>query len=384
MKFQLFSLIGWAITNYSEDHSSNITFKYNVNATDASELQVVLEVGTPEDAPWALGTEDEVNGIKLEMASGQWQQNGGTEQIKVGSEVKALRWTFIPKEEDVVLTAQDTILIALKGIVTSHPTGESNLYLYYKKVEGYKDGKYICQIEKAPVAFDQPKDKKGTVRGVSFAGVGALVRGMIIAWNGEETPLPQGWHLCNGDVVDGYHVPDLRASFIVGARLGREEVPDFPLGGVKGEYETMLEGKNLPPIADRIENESQGKHEHRPKWKVGRDKTSTEVDEDRMQRHYYIEAFKGEGHVDKKRLTISEDYVSSIPNVTEERIYESLRLSVKGWGIEEGDSTLMWSIQSEEDGDHSHELRDKNGLKVEPISLIPRCYALCYIIYLGR
>ncbi len=372
-------------TNYSEDESSNITFKYNENPTDASELQVVLEVGTTETAPWALGTEDEVNGILIQIQGDQWQQNGDPERITVGREVKALRWTFIPKGENVVLTAQDTMLIEFWNIVTSHPTGEANLYLYYKKVEGYKDGKFICQIEKAPVAFDRPKDKKGTVRGVSFAGVGALVKGMIIAWNGKVEDIPGGWYLCNGEEVeDGVTVPDLRASFIVGATMNKADHFEYNLGDYYGNKAMMvrLTAEQLPPHSDAHQIQRAGMHHHKVYMSVEELKRIGEDMETEPQEEvsYYIEPsgdnvrntyarrFKNQAEYELELLSSSEPAYERYYNDNGSIMTNETRIT-RG---------------TKEEGDHSHQITDSTAADVTPISLNPWCYALCYIIYLGR
>jgi len=137
-------------TNLPNGSSSNITFKYDSDPAKRSQLQIMLEAG---DNDWALGTVDEVNDIKVSIEGGQWQQKS-KEQVKVGNDVKGYVWTFEPNGSDVVLTPQETMLIDLKNIVTAKPMGGTNLYFYYSYVLGYKDGQFICQIEKAPLVYD--------------------------------------------------------------------------------------------------------------------------------------------------------------------------------------------------------------------------------------
>ena len=152
-------------TQLPSEENADITFHYGADINLASQLVVTLEVGTdgdqPEDRPWALGTEDQVNNIVISIPGGQWEQNGDIETIKIGDDTRALRWTFIPQSGDVVLAAQETMLINLENILTSHTTGETNLYLSYQYVPGYKDGQFVCQIEKAPLTFDN-KVRMGT------------------------------------------------------------------------------------------------------------------------------------------------------------------------------------------------------------------------------
>jgi len=149
-------------TNFTAGDSSNITFHYDSNPAKCSQLVVILEVGSTTDVPWALGTEDQVNGISVSIEGSQWQRKINGEEVKVGGKVKALKWLFEPKSADVVLQPQETILIDLTTITTSHPTGEANLYLAYNYVPGYKDGQFICQIEKAPLVYPEKNVGVGT------------------------------------------------------------------------------------------------------------------------------------------------------------------------------------------------------------------------------
>ncbi|NEP34748.1 tail fiber protein, partial [Moorena sp. SIO3B2] len=148
-------------TNLPTAADPDITFHYDEDINLSSQLVVTLEVGTAADVPWALGTQDQVNNISISIPGEQWQQNGDIETIQVDGVVQGLQWTFIPQDADVVLAARKTMLINLGNIVTAHPTGEANLYLNYQYVPGYKDGQFVCQIEKAPLTFDD-KVRVGT------------------------------------------------------------------------------------------------------------------------------------------------------------------------------------------------------------------------------
>ena len=143
------------ITN--TDFEKIITFKAN-----ESSLSVVLEVEANNvdslSVPWALGTEDQVNEITISITG--WEQDGEKEELKVGDTVKALKWTFNPQKE-VNLQPQETLLINFANIKTLHPTGETNLYLGYEDIEGYQNGQFVCQIEKAPLVVDD-KVRMGT------------------------------------------------------------------------------------------------------------------------------------------------------------------------------------------------------------------------------
>ncbi len=48
-------------------------------------------------------------------------------------------------------------------------------------------------------------------------GFGLLPVGAIIKWNNTITPIPSGFHLCNGETINGFVTDDLRDKFIIGA-----------------------------------------------------------------------------------------------------------------------------------------------------------------------
>lgn len=147
------------ITNTSE---SPITFNYDADATNRSQLIVALEVGDAGTVPWALGTADQVNDVEVSIAGGKWNISANPTEVKVGTTVRALEWTISPKSADVPLAPQETVVVELSKIVTAHPTGTANLYLRYKYLPGYQDGEFICPIEKAPLVFPEKNVGIGT------------------------------------------------------------------------------------------------------------------------------------------------------------------------------------------------------------------------------
>jgi microcystin-dependent protein len=148
--------------NLPNAQSPNITFHYDSNPSNCSKLAVMLEVGSATEVPWGLGTQDQVNDINVSIPGNKWKSDGNVQQVKVNNIVKALTWTFVPKTQNIVLQAQETMLINLTDIVTAHPTGEANLYLSYNDLPDYKDGQFICSIEKSPLVYQDKKVGIGT------------------------------------------------------------------------------------------------------------------------------------------------------------------------------------------------------------------------------
>ena len=73
----------------------------------------------------------------------------------------------------------------------------------------------------------------GTIEGCGIAPVGT-----IIMWN--QSNIPNGWSLCNGQKVNGIQTPDLRDRFIVGAGLG------YNIGDRGGANTVTLAADQMP------------------------------------------------------------------------------------------------------------------------------------------
>lgn len=71
-------------------------------------------------------------------------------------------------------------------------------------------------------------EKLGSMEGSS------IPRGLIAMWNG--TQVPNGWALCNGQIVDDLQTPDLSGKFVVGWQSGNE---DYNLIGNTGGHEKV-------------------------------------------------------------------------------------------------------------------------------------------------
>lgn len=73
-------------------------------------------------------------------------------------------------------------------------------------------------------------------------GGSSIPRGLIAMWNG--TQIPDGWALCNGQIVDDLQTPDLSGKFIVGWQSGNE---DYNLiGNTGGKDKVTLSATEIP------------------------------------------------------------------------------------------------------------------------------------------
>ncbi|HEX8218939.1 MAG TPA: LamG domain-containing protein, partial [Chloroflexia bacterium] len=103
-----------------------------------------------ETKPWALGTSDQVSQIDVTASD-------------------ATNWTVTPQLEGespewiittptvMELRPDQAIELTLENIVTSLPTGETNLYLQYENIPGYWDGQLVAKLQKSPLKFSDER-----------------------------------------------------------------------------------------------------------------------------------------------------------------------------------------------------------------------------------
>lgn len=88
-------------------------------------------------------------------------------------------------------------------------------------------------------------------------GMGAVPKGAILMWSGEIKDIPKGWHLANGEEVNGTKTPDLRGRFIVAE--GNNGASVYSVGSKGGSDFAKLTLDNLPSH----DHGPAGEHQHR-------------------------------------------------------------------------------------------------------------------------
>lgn len=72
-------------------------------------------------------------------------------------------WTFTYiGEQETALLPHEYIELELSKLLSSMPSGYTNLYIHYEDIPGYWDGDYTCLIEKAPLLYRQNNVGIGT------------------------------------------------------------------------------------------------------------------------------------------------------------------------------------------------------------------------------
>jgi microcystin-dependent protein len=127
--------------------------------------------------------------------------------------------------------------------------------------------------------------KKATVHGNiettgQFIGFGTVPLGGIIMWSGSD--VPDGWAVCDGQKVGDIHTPDLSGRFIVGAVLdlaGPGLDKSKPINHSGGHDQVTLETENLPPHQHSGTTNKDGAHEHlgNDYWSVAKGSHGTAV-----------------------------------------------------------------------------------------------------------
>lgn len=107
-----------------------------------------------------------------------------------------------------------------------HGIQQSNVETLLRLLQGFPNFDIKAYID----------EKLGSMEGFS------IPRGLIAMWNG--TQVPNGWALCNGQIVDDLQTPDLSGKFVVGWQSGNE---DYNLiGNTGGQDKVTLTTPEIP------------------------------------------------------------------------------------------------------------------------------------------
>lgn len=110
-----------------------------------------------------------------------------------------------------------------------HGIQQSNVETLLRLLQGFPNFDIKAYID----------EKLGSMEGSS------IPRGLIAMWNG--TQVPNGWALCNGQIVEDLQTPDLSGKFIVGWQSSNE---DYNLiGNTGGQEKVTLATQEIPSHA---------------------------------------------------------------------------------------------------------------------------------------
>jgi microcystin-dependent protein len=77
-------------------------------------------------------------------------------EIKPEPEGQSPEWILTPTQQ-TTLAGGDQIQFTLSNIISSLPSGHTNLYLRYENIPGYWDGQFVCTVQKSPLVDREQK-----------------------------------------------------------------------------------------------------------------------------------------------------------------------------------------------------------------------------------
>ncbi len=104
---------------------------------------------------WALNAPEIIKDIVVRYAKGSVTENSPKAQRIGGTEGKPWQWKIPLK--DLSLGPEEHLEIWLENVKASGSDGHSNLYLDYRDVPGYWNGRFTTVIEKAPLVYRNGK-----------------------------------------------------------------------------------------------------------------------------------------------------------------------------------------------------------------------------------
>lgn len=146
------------------DGSSNNTLKLRI--TNVSKEAISLKSGSfllsfdlgSKEQEWTIAETKNFS----PMIKAHYPNHGEVEIQKVArGQGESPEWKIEGPIEK--LEPKKYIDITLSNIITTQPSGYTNLYIRYENIPGYWDGQFVCIIEKAPLLFYGNKVGIGTI-----------------------------------------------------------------------------------------------------------------------------------------------------------------------------------------------------------------------------
>lgn len=129
-----------------------------------NDSRLIVAFDDRADADWRLGEPNAVGEIDVSYAkAGTADQDPTTWPKAVRTAGLGTTWQWTLSLTDMTLASGEYIELVCDNIKASGPDGHTNLYLNYKNIPGYWDGRFVCVIEKAPLVYRNGKVGIGTL-----------------------------------------------------------------------------------------------------------------------------------------------------------------------------------------------------------------------------
>jgi len=138
-----------------------------IDLASSPKFIISFDTGDAKTNPWALGTNSQVAAIKVKVKYPKltWNIVEKKELEKTensSGQIISPQWEINVPPSLQQLEPGQFFEVEVSNIITSHPSGYTNLYLRYENIPGYWDGQFICSIEKTPLLYREGNVGIGT------------------------------------------------------------------------------------------------------------------------------------------------------------------------------------------------------------------------------
>jgi hypothetical protein len=142
------------ITNILPDGTQTGTLRFDERS------EFILSLDERTGAEWALNLPEKLGDIVVRYAKGQVTNSAPAAQRRGGTDGKPWSWAIPLKE--LTIAPEETLEVRLENVTASGSNGHSNLYVDYRNVPSYWDGRFVCVIDKTPLVYREAKVGIGT------------------------------------------------------------------------------------------------------------------------------------------------------------------------------------------------------------------------------
>jgi hypothetical protein len=158
--------------------------------------EFLLSVDERPNTDWALNKPEVIKDIRVRYGKGEATSKPLEPERVGGTEEKRWQWKIPLK--DLSLGPGEHLEIRLEKVKAAGSDGHSNLYLDYRDVPGYWNGRFTTVIEKAPLIYRNGKVGIGVEPETELQVKGTLKVDSLIVGTGKpaemkEIQLPEGW-----------------------------------------------------------------------------------------------------------------------------------------------------------------------------------------------
>ncbi len=185
-----------------------------------------LSLDEREGTDWALNKVEQLKEIVVRYAKGSVKPDSPTVRPSGGTEGKPLQWE-IPLQ-NLSLGPEEYLELQLENVRAAGPDGHSNLYLDYRDIPGYWNGRFTTVIEKAPLVHRNGKVGIGVPDPKAELEVKGTIKADALVLNSPQVfhpiPLQNGW-TAYGEMTPKYFLDSLGMVHLMGQCVIQANAP---------------------------------------------------------------------------------------------------------------------------------------------------------------